>query len=124
MTESTQPPRRTLIASDRVLGTEIRRPDGTKLGHVQRLMIDKLSGRVAYVVISFGGFLGLGEEYRTLPWSVLTFDPEADAYILDLDPERLREAPPRSPEGGDPQDDPLWEEHVHRYYNAAPYRGL
>ena len=115
---------RSLIASDRVIGTEVRRPDGSKVGRIERLMLDKASGRVAYAVMSFGGFLGLGEDYYTLPWSVLTYDPTFDAYVVDLTQEQLENAPARSPEGGDPEDEREWEEHVHRYYNAAPYWGI
>ncbi|GJE57094.1 MULTISPECIES: PRC-barrel domain-containing protein [Methylobacterium] len=118
------PKARTLIASDRVIGTEVRRPDGGKVGRIERLMLDKSSGRVAYVVMSFGGFLGLGEDYYTLPWAVLAFDPAIEAYVVDITEEQLRNAPARSPEGGDPADEREWEEHVHRYYNAAPYWGI
>ncbi|MBD8905452.1 PRC-barrel domain-containing protein [Methylorubrum zatmanii] len=115
---------RSLIASDRVIGTEVRRPDGDKVGRIERLMLDKRSGRVAYAVMSFGGFLGMGEEYYTLPWAVLRYDTDLDAYVVDITEEQLRDAPARSPEGGDPEDDRAWEEHVHRYYNAAPYWGI
>jgi hypothetical protein len=117
-------PPRSLIASDRVVGAEVRRPDGGKVGRIERLMLDKASGRVAYVVMSFGGFLGLGEDYYTLPWAVLTYDPALDAYSVEITEEQLRNAPARSPEGGDPADEREWEEHVHRYYNAAPYWGI
>ncbi|GEP09087.1 PRC-barrel domain-containing protein [Methylobacterium gnaphalii] len=123
-TGTAQRPPRTLIASDRVVGAEVRRPDGSKVGRIERLMLDKTSGRVAYVVMSFGGFLGLGEDYYTLPWAVLTYDTGMDAYSVDITEEQLRNAPARSPEGGDPQDEREWEEHVHRYYNAAPYWGI
>lgn len=119
-----RPKGRSLIASDRVVGTEVRRRDGSKVGRIERLMLDKASGRVAYAVMSFGGFLGVGEDYYTLPWAVLTFDPKLDAYVVDITEEQLRNAPPRSPEGGDPADEREWEEHVHRYYNAAPYWGI
>ena len=115
---------RKLIASDRVIGTEVRRPDGGKIGRIERLMLDKESGRVAYAVMSFGGFLGLGEDYYTLPWPVLSFDPEFDAYVVDITEKQLRAAPALSPEGGDPKEEREWEEHVHRYYNAAPYWGI
>ena len=117
-------PARRLIASDRVIGTEVRRPDGTRVGRIERLMLDKVTGRVAYAVMSFGGFLGLGEDYYTLPWGVLGFDPDLDAYRVDLTDAQLRTAPTRSPEGGDPADERQWEEHVHRYYDAAPYWGV
>lgn len=119
-----EPGPRRLIASDRVVGAPVRRPDGEKVGTIERLMIDKASGRVAYAVMSFGGFLGLGEEYYTLPWGALRFEPELDAYVVDVTEEQLRAAPPRTPEGTDPARERDWEEHVHRYYNAAPYWGL
>lgn len=115
---------RSLIASDRVIGTEVRRPDGSKLGRIERLMLDKASGRVAYAVMSFGGFLGFSEAFYTLPWSVLHFEPTHEAYVVDITEEQLRAAPERSPEGGDPADERAWEEHVHRHYNAAPYWGI
>lgn len=117
-------PPRSLIASDRVIGTEVRRIDGSKVGRIERLMLDKRSGRVAYAVMSFGGFLGMGEEYYTLPWAVLRYDTGLDAYVVDITEAQLRDAPARSPEGSDPEDERAWEEHVHRYYNAAPYWGI
>ncbi|GJE59232.1 PRC-barrel domain-containing protein [Methylobacterium trifolii] len=115
---------RSLIASDRVIGTDVRRPSGARVGVIERLMLDKASGRVAYAVMSFGGFLGLGGDFYTLPWSVLRFEPSQDAYVVDITEEQLRDAPPRSPEGTDPAEDRAWEERVHRYYNAAPYWGI
>ncbi len=48
-----------LIASDRVEGTAVRRPNGDRIGHIERLMIDKISGKVSYAILSFGGFLGM-----------------------------------------------------------------
>ena len=64
-----------LIASDKVEGTPVRRTSGDKIGTIERVMIDKRSGKVAYAVMSFGGFMGLGEEYYTLPWGVLDIQP-------------------------------------------------
>ncbi|SDA28427.1 PRC-barrel domain-containing protein [Methylobacterium sp. UNC378MF] len=118
-----KPPRR-LIASDRVVGTEVRRPDGGRVGRIERLMLDKVSGRVAYAVMSFGGFLGLGEDFYTLPWSVLRFEPRQDAYVVDVTEAQLRAAPARTPEGTDPAEDGAWEDQIHRYYDAAPYWGI
>jgi sporulation protein YlmC with PRC-barrel domain len=112
-----------LIASDKVEGTPVRRSDGEKIGTIERVMIEKRSGHVAYAVMSFGGFMGLGEAYYTLPWSVLTYNPSLDAYELNLTEDQLRGAPRRNAEGNDPSYDRDWEEHVHRYYNATPYWG-
>ena len=113
-----------LIASDRVEGTPVRRRDGDKVGMVERLMIDKRSGKVAYAVMSFGGFMGMGEGHHTLPWSALAYDTALDAYVVDLTEDQLRDAPKQGAEGGDPSFEREWEEHVHRYYNAVPYWGI
>ena len=72
-----------LIASDRVEGTPVRRSDGEKIGTIERLMIDKISGNVAYAVLSFGGFLGLGQKHAPIPWAKLSYDPTLAAYHLD-----------------------------------------
>jgi sporulation protein YlmC with PRC-barrel domain len=113
-----------LIASDKVEGTPVRRSDGEKIGTIERVMIDKRSGRVAYAVMSFGGFMGLGEEYYTLPWGVLKYNTSIDGYELNLTEDQLRGAPRRTAEGRDASFDRDWEEHVHRYYNATPYWGI
>ena len=113
-----------LIGSDRVEGTAVRRSNGEKVGTIERLMIEKVSGKVVYAMMSFGGFLGMGEDYYTLPWGVLTYNTELDAYELNLTDDQLRGAPQRSAEGRDASFDRDWEEHVHRYYNATPYWGV
>ena len=60
-----------LIASDKVEGTAVYGPDQKKIGKLERVMIDKLSGKVAYAVLSFGGFMGMGEDFCPMPWSTL-----------------------------------------------------
>lgn len=115
---------RSLIAGARVVGTGACRPDGSRVGRIERLMLDKASGRVADAVSSFGGFPGLGEAFHTLPGAVLRFDPGRDADLVDITEAQLRAAPERSPEVGDPDDARAWEEHVHRHDHAAPYRGI
>jgi hypothetical protein len=82
-----------LIASDRVEGTPVRRPNGEKIGTIQRLMIDKLSGNVAYAVLSFGGFIGIGQKHLPIPWARLKYDLGNGAYQLDLSDEELSQAP-------------------------------
>jgi hypothetical protein len=82
-----------LIASDKVEGTKVRRPNGETLGQIMRVMIDKKSGQVAYAVMSFGGFLGIGSDFYPLPWHRLTYNPRLDAYELDITEDQLRKAP-------------------------------
>ncbi|RAI57618.1 PRC-barrel domain-containing protein [Roseicella frigidaeris] len=82
-----------LIAAGKVHGTPVYSRAGEALGTVEDLMLDKRSGRVAYAVMSFGGFLGIGERYHPLPWSVLDYDPARGGYVVDLDRDRLHGAP-------------------------------
>ena len=69
-----------LIASDRVEGTAVRSPNGELVGHIERLMIDKITGKVSYAILSFGGFLGIGANLLPLPWPRLTYNPRFEAY--------------------------------------------
>ena len=82
-----------LIASDRVEGTAVRRPNGERIGHIERLMIDKVTGKVSYAILSFGGFLGIGANLLPLPWARLTYNTAFEAYELDIDDDELRRAP-------------------------------
>lgn len=82
-----------LIASDRVEGTSVRRPNGERIGTIKRLMIDKTSGQVAYAVLNFGGFMGLGQKHYPIAWDRLKFDPMTGAYQLDLSEAELRHGP-------------------------------
>ena len=82
-----------LIESDRVEGTTIYDMNGTSVGSVKRLMIDKLSGKVAYTVASFGGFLGIGTDRYPLPWSLLDYDIDKGGYEVPLDKAQLESAP-------------------------------
>ena len=78
-----------LISSDKAVGTAVYNRQGEHLGSVYNLMIDKYSGQVAYAVMSFGGFLGMGESYHPLPWRKLTYDTRQGGNVVDLDRTRL-----------------------------------
>jgi sporulation protein YlmC with PRC-barrel domain len=82
-----------LISSEKVEGTAVYNTRGEKLGSIQHLMIDKFTGHVEYAVMSFGGFLGIGEDYYPLPWRKLTYDTRLSGYCVDLDRTRLEKAP-------------------------------
>lgn len=82
-----------LISADKVVGTSVYNRQGEKLGSVYGLMLNKLNGHVAYAVMSFGGFLGIGESYHPLPWRVLAYDTNLEGYVLDMDRTRLENAP-------------------------------
>ena len=104
-----------LIASDKVQGTEVFGRGGERLGTVYNFMVDKVTGRVAYAVMSFGGFLGLGERYHPLPWEALTYDPARGGYVVDIDRETLERAPSFA-EGEEPWRDPEHRRNVFGFY--------
>jgi hypothetical protein len=111
----------TMISSDKVEGTAVYDRSGEKLGSVHTLMIDKTSGHVTYAVMSFGGFLGIGDRYHPLPWEVLTYDTGQGGYVVDLDRQRLEEAPSYGANEDPNWSDRSWGQRVHDYYGARPY---
>jgi hypothetical protein len=82
-----------LIASDKVEGTVVYGADQNQIGQIENVMIDKTSGHVAYAVLSFGGFLGIGADYYPLPWAMLKYDPGLGGYLINLTADRLKPAP-------------------------------
>lgn len=82
-----------LIASNKVEGTNVYDRAGERIGEVHNFMVDKVSGQAAYAVISFGGFLGIGEDYFPLPWNQLSYDTAVGGYVVDIDRDRLNGAP-------------------------------
>ena len=82
-----------LIASDKVEGTPVYGADRKKIGRIENLMIDKWTGQVAYAVLSFGGFFGVGAEHYPVPWSMLKYDEELGGYITPITKEQLKNAP-------------------------------
>jgi hypothetical protein len=107
-----------LIASNKVQGTTVYDRDGQKLGEVYNFMVGKRSGKVAYAVLNFGGILGVGGSYYPLPWNTLTYDTERGGYVVDLDRDRIDDAPShRSYE--EPFTDPAYGQRVSEYWRAA-----
>jgi hypothetical protein len=82
-----------LVESDRVEGTPVYDPQGNNIGSIKRIMIDKISGQVAYAVLSFGGFLGMGTQEHSIPWNKLTYDTNLDGFRTDITEQQLRGAP-------------------------------
>ena len=71
-----------LIGSDKVEGTAVFGADSQKIGTIERVMIDKVSGRVSYAVLGFGGFLGIGHDHYPLPWQSLKYDTRLGGYVI------------------------------------------
>lgn len=82
-----------LIGSDKVDGTNVYGADRKKIGSIERVMLGKRDGKVAYAVLSFGGFLGMGDDHYPLPWNQLTYDTELGGYLVNLTKDQLEGAP-------------------------------
>ncbi len=113
-----------LISSRRVEGTPVFSPGAQRLGTVHSVMIEKRSGQVAYALLGFGGFLGMGEHVHPIPWSLLRYDVDLDGYVTDLDRETLRNAPVLRLDEADRPRDREYDEEVARYYGSMPWWGL
>ena len=117
-------PAHRLIAGTRVAGTVVYNLAGDKLGTIEDVMIDKASGRVAYAVLNFGSFLGIGGQHHPMPWQTLNYDTAMGGYVVNLDRAVLEGAPVVAEGGTDGWNDPGFDEQVHSYYKASPYWGI
>jgi sporulation protein YlmC with PRC-barrel domain len=109
------------VSSDSLQGTPVRNHKGENLGNIEELMIDLNTGRVAYAVLSFGGLLGIGDKLFAVPWECLTVDTERETFVMDIDRQRLMNAP-----GFDKNDWPeapgqKWYHDMYDYYDQRPY---
>lgn len=108
-----------VISSDRVNGTTVYNPAGEKLGSIDTLMIDKISGKVRYAVMEFGGFLGIGTDRYPLPWDTMHYDEGFGGYVVSLAKEQLDQAP-RYAQGTAPEYTDDYGRRVNDYY-GVPY---
>ena len=109
----------TLIGSDKVEGTAVYGAEETQIGSIERVMIDKRSGKVSYAVLSFGGFLGIGDDHYPLPWGSLKYDTNLGGYRTGITEKQLQAAPKYSRDS-----DWNWEDQntrgVNEYYGVIP----
>ena len=113
-----------LISSRRVEGTAVYDRHEQKLGTIHSVMIEKRSGKVAYALMSFGGFLGIAGKVHPIPWEMLTYSVDLDGYVVDLTREQLREAPTLQLDEADRPRDRAYDEEVAGYYGRLPWWGL
>jgi sporulation protein YlmC with PRC-barrel domain len=107
-----------LIAASKVNGTSVYNAAGEKLGSVHDVMIDKTSGRTEYAIMSFGGFLGIGNSYHPLPWHSLKYDERQGGYVVNIDRSRLEGAPVYSGDEPDRWADPAYGQQIDAYYGT------
>ena len=118
MASSTAHPNHQLISSEDVEGTNVYDLKGKEIGEIDHLMIDKMSGRVAYGVISFGGFMGLGHSHYPVPWGALKYDTSLGGFRTNITEQQLKDAPEFSDDTWGDRD---WESRTHKHYAAPSY---
>jgi hypothetical protein len=109
-----------LIASDKVVGTYVYDRNGNHIGSIEKVTLERRGGRVAYAVMSFGGFLGIGDDYYPLPWDVLDYNTDLGGFQVNITREQL-EGAPRYPADGDFDWSAESGRRVYDYYGIAPY---
>jgi sporulation protein YlmC with PRC-barrel domain len=119
--DDTTDPSGHLIAAKQVQGTTVYNTGLEKLGSVEDVMIDKATGRIAYAILSFGGFLGIGDRYYPLPWEKLTYNTEVGGYVVDIDREVLEGAPSYTDEAAAGWNDEAWGRGVYTHYGVHPF---
>jgi hypothetical protein len=110
-----------LISASKVTGTNVYNVQGDSLGSIYDVMLDKRSGKIAYAVMSFGGFLGIGERYHPLPWATLKYDKRQGGYVVGLTREQLEKAPTYAASETPAWGDRAYEQKIHDYYKTTPY---
>ena len=118
MATATAHPNHQLISSEDVEGTNVYGPGDASIGEIDHLMIDKVSGRVTYAVMSFGGFLGLAHSHYPIPWSALKYDTNLGGYRTGITQQQLTDAPAFSYDSWSDRD---WETRTHQHYGARTY---
>jgi len=112
---------RRVLAASTLAGDQVQNSAGEDLGKVDEIMIDIPAGKVAYAVLSFGGFLGMGNKLFAVPWSALRVDEDRKHFILDVDKKKLENAPGFDKDNWPDMADTSWGARIFSYYEAVPY---
>jgi sporulation protein YlmC with PRC-barrel domain len=110
----------TLMGADTLIGTDVYNHKDEDLGDIEEIMLDMRTGRVSYAVLSFGGFLGMGEKLFAVPWNALTLDPKNQRFVLTVEKERLKQAPGFDKDKWPNMADQVWAEKIDAYYGTVP----
>jgi len=105
-----------VLSAGKLTGNRVRNPAGEDLGKIEELMIDLPSGRLAYAVISFGGFLGIGDKLFAVPWQALTWNERRQEFVMHVDRRELEQAPGFDPNRWPDMADPSWSSRVDDFY--------
>lgn len=118
MASATAHPNHNLISSEDVHDTAVYGLGQERVGDIDHLLIDKVSGKVIYAVMSFGGFLGLGHSHYPIPWAALKYDTSIAGYRTGITEQQLKDAPEFSDDSWQDRD---WGRRTHEHYGVPMY---
>lgn len=110
-----------VLSAKSLVGDRVVNRTGEELGKIEELMIDLSRGNVAYAVLSFGGFLGMGDKLFAIPFQALKLDADHECFVLDVDKEKLKNAPGFDKDHWPSTADRTWGSQIHSYYGYRPY---
>lgn len=108
-------------ANDEIVGVKVMNSANENLGEISEVMLDKKTGQVAYVVLESGSFLGMGGKLFALPWNSINYDESKDCFKLEIDKDRLKNAPGFDKDHWPDMADRTWGQSIYTYYKAKPY---
>jgi sporulation protein YlmC with PRC-barrel domain len=109
------------IRAKKVIGTAVNDQTGKTIGEVEDIVLDKQSNNIMFAIVSFGGFLGIGEKYHPVPWSSLKYDPSQDAYVVNFTKDQLKAAPADSISELTKDDGRAFRDRAFEYYKTPRY---
>jgi sporulation protein YlmC with PRC-barrel domain len=111
-----------LMGADTLVGNDVYNQNGEDLGDIKEIMLNMQNGKVAYAVLSFGGFLGMGDKLFAVPWNALKLDTDNHRFVLSMEKERLENAPGFDKDHWPNMADATWAKSIHDYYGTTPYQ--
>ena len=120
---TSQGPGPSLMGADTLIGDSVVNGQEESLGEIKEIMLDMRSGQVAYAVLAFGGFLGMGEKLFAVPWQALQLDTVNKRFVLNVDKDKLQTAPGFDPSAWPDMSDVGWSNQIHAFYGTEPMMG-
>lgn len=108
-----------IVNAKDVIGVDVKNTQNENLGEVEAIMLDKKSGKAAYVVLSYGGFLGMGDKLFALPWNMFSYDVHNDCFTIPLDKEKLKNSPGFDKDNWPDMSSSAWSNSIHEYYGRV-----
>lgn len=107
-----------LVKADDVVGVDVENPQGEDLGKIEALVLDKMKGNVVYVVLSFGGFLGMGDKLFAMPWHIFSYNPQREKFVISVDKEKLKSSPGFDKDNWPDMTSNEWNSSINTYYSG------